>query len=214
MDLQPDYYHTILKKISIISHYRSTHILLFPFLFLFLKWDPHISRKNLRQENAQVLIYNNRWRPRDFFFLGTWISFHGLYLHAKLSASSSISATEDFWSFLIKTTFPCFLNKSSNISSVSSFKSCQNIIQPLCLKVTHFWVKSADFWACFPTQIKKAKETMELKPSDSIYQPLLRILAAVSNTASSPHFNIKLQHNSTSFLHMKLSIKCSSYKVI
>lgn len=46
-------------------------------------------------------------------------------LHDKLSASSSASALGGFWSFLLKTTFPYFSNKSSNISSVSSLIFCK-----------------------------------------------------------------------------------------
>jgi len=41
-------------------------------------------------------------------------------LHDKLSASSSTSAVGGLLSLLLKTTFPYLLNKSSNISSVSS----------------------------------------------------------------------------------------------
>lgn len=55
---------------------------------------------------------------QDFFFS----------LHDRLSASSSTSALEGFWSFLLNTTFPYLLNNSSYISSVSSFTSCKYMV--------------------------------------------------------------------------------------
>lgn len=68
-------------------------------------------------------------------------------LHDKLSASSSTSALWGFWSFVLNTTFPNLLNKSSYVSSVSSLTFCK--IHYSCQ-----WCKQLPQW-CPGTSNKK-----------------------------------------------------------